>query len=316
MSDKEKNSEDFLSLWRKKTASELDKPSAIGDALNQLEKIKNENELLRLKINDNIELIKNSESVLKNAVDERNKFKEDKGQIINEFNKKIENLEWLLKQKDEEVELKIKQIMNKDYEIEEMKKKLNQNSSSGIPFSGVNKSLIEDLQSQLSKKKSEIQKFTEENLSLKEKITNIASSDGSPSLETLCQDLQSDLNRYKSLADRLQVENQQLQNLVNNKQTSEKIDTEELNTLRSDNQELKKRISELETFINRNKVADLKKKVEDNKIIIKELKETNKSLTKIAPGAMKDLIDELQGRINKLKIAVNDRDRKIKEMQK
>ena len=316
MSDKEKNSEDFLSLWRKKTASELDKPSAIGDALNQLEKIKNENELLRLKINDNIELIKNSESVLKNAVDERNKFKEDKGQIINEFNKKIENLEWLLKQKDEEVELKIKQIMNKDYEMEEMKKKLNQNSSSGISSNGVNKSLIEDLQSQLSKKKSEIQKFTEENLSLKEKITNMASSDGSPSLDTLCQDLQSDLNRYKSLADRLQVENQQLQNLVNNKQTSEKIDTEELNTLRSDNQELKKRISELETFINRNKVADLKKKVEDNKIIIKELKETNKSLTKIAPGAMKDLIDELQGRINKLKIAVNDRDRKIKEMQK
>lgn len=316
MSDKEKNSEDFLSLWRKKTASELDKPSAIGDALNQLEKIKNENELLRLKINDNIELIKNSESVLKNAVDERNKFKEDKGQIINEFNKKIENLEWLLKQKDEEVELKIKQIMNKDYEMEEMKKKLNQNSSSGISSNGVNKSLIEDLQSQLSKKKSEIQKFIEENLSLKEKITNMASSDGSPSLETLCQDLQSDLNRYKSLADRLQVENQQLQNLVNNKQTSEKIDTEELNTLRSDNQELKKRISELETFINRNKVADLKKKVEDNKIIIKELKETNKSLTKIAPGAMKDLIDELQGRINKLKIAVNDRDRKIKEMQK
>ena len=316
MSDKEKNSEDFLSLWRKKTASELDKPSAIGDALNQLEKIKNENELLRLKINDNIELIKNSESVLKNAVDERNKFKEDKGQIINEFNKKIENLEWLLKQKDEEVELKIKQIMNKDYEMEEMKKKLNQNSSSGISSSGVNKSLIEDLQSQLSKKKSEIQKFIEENLSLKEKITNMASSDGSPSLDTLCQDLQSDLNRYKSLADRLQVENQQLQNLVNNKQTSEKIDTEELDTLRSDNQELKKRISELETFINRNKVADLKKKVEDNKIIIKELKETNKSLTKIAPGAMKDLIDELQGRINKLKIAVNDRDRKIKEMQK
>lgn len=316
MSDKEKNSEDFLSLWRKKTASELGKPSAIGDALNQLEKIKNENELLRLKINDNIELIKNSESVLKNAVDERNKFKEDKGQIINEFNKKIENLEWLLKQKDEEVELKIKQIMNKDYEIEEMKKKLNQNSSSGISSSGVNKSLIEDLQSQLSKKKSEIQKFIEENLSLKEKITNMASSDGSPSLDTLCQDLQSDLNRYKSLADRLQVENQELKNLVNNKQTSEKIDTEELDTLRSDNQELKKRISELETFINRNKVADLKKKVEDNKIIIKELKETNKSLTKIAPGAMKDLIDELQGRINKLKIAVNDRDRKIKEMQK
>ncbi len=321
MSNEKNNSEDFLSLWRKKTASDLERPSAIGEALNQLEKIKDENEKLRNKINDNIELIKNSENYLKNVVDERDKLKSEKEQIINDSKKKNENLEWLLKQKEEEISLKITQIKNKDSEIFELKSKRNNLGSSGAISTGVNKSLIEDLQFELSKRKAEIEKLNNKlNAMDKSQEKPIASpkSSGGPSspLEVLCQDLQSDLNRYKKMAEHLQAENQKLQSSISKIDTADKVDLEELNTLRIENKEFRERISELQNIINKNKIEDLRKKIEENDIIINELKETNKLLTKETPGPMKELIDELQEKINKLKITVNDQDRKIRELQK
>ncbi|MBN1214449.1 MAG: hypothetical protein JXA99_03300 [Candidatus Lokiarchaeota archaeon] len=313
MSDKKENTEDFLSIWRKKNAPGSERPSVIGDALEELETIKRENMTLRNKINENINLIRNSESVLKNALDERDMYKQQNQYLSDDFQKKIQNLEWLLKQKDEEVELKINQIKNKEIEINELKQQTNQSSSFN---QGANSGLVQELQSKITKMNSEIDSLKEENNSLKEKLKNITSSSGSSALETLCQDLQTDLNRYKSMADALKRDNDMMKNMINSKENIEKIDTEDLKRFKLENEELKTRNLELETFINRNKIDDLKKKVEDNKIIIKELKEANKLLSKAAPGAMKGLIDELQLRINKLKIELNDKDRKIKELEK
>ena len=167
MSDKKENSEDFLSMWRKKNVSEIERPSVIGDALNQLETIKKENDILKNKINDNIELIKNSENVLKNAVNEKNRFRNENEQISGEFQKKIQNLEWLLKQKDEEVELKINQIKSKDLEIETLKRKIDQPISPPPSPIGMNEGLSRELQSKLNKTNSEVNRLIEENDSLK-----------------------------------------------------------------------------------------------------------------------------------------------------
>ena len=68
--------EDFISLWRKKMENEIDKPSVIGETLERIKEVEKENEQLRNKINENIELITKTEVIIKNTIDENQRLKE------------------------------------------------------------------------------------------------------------------------------------------------------------------------------------------------------------------------------------------------
>ena len=67
--------EDFISLWKKKMESDNKNPSIIGDTLNKLSKLEQENEELRKKISQNIDLISRSEEIIRKTVEENDKLK-------------------------------------------------------------------------------------------------------------------------------------------------------------------------------------------------------------------------------------------------
>ena len=67
--------EDFISLWRKKMENEGDKPSAIRDTLERIQEVEKENQLLRNKIQDNIQLISKTEQIIKGTMEENERLK-------------------------------------------------------------------------------------------------------------------------------------------------------------------------------------------------------------------------------------------------
>ena len=69
--------EDFISLWRKKMETEIQKPSAIADTLDRMKEVEKENEDLRNKIKQNIELISKTEQIVKQTLDENERLKEE-----------------------------------------------------------------------------------------------------------------------------------------------------------------------------------------------------------------------------------------------
>ncbi|MFX0073444.1 MAG: hypothetical protein ACFFAO_20390, partial [Candidatus Hermodarchaeota archaeon] len=73
----EKKDEDFVGML-KRMKSDMDTPSVIGDALEKLEKLQNENAQLREQLSSNIDLISSSEDVLKKTLEEKEKLKEER----------------------------------------------------------------------------------------------------------------------------------------------------------------------------------------------------------------------------------------------
>ena len=76
MPEKNEKVEDFISLWRKKMETEIDKPSAIMETLEKIKEVEKENEELRNKIKDNIELISKTEKMVKSTIEENERLKE------------------------------------------------------------------------------------------------------------------------------------------------------------------------------------------------------------------------------------------------
>ena len=61
--------DDFISLWKKKMTSEDKSPSVIRDTLNKMSALQQENEELRKKITQNIDLISRSEEIIRKSVE-------------------------------------------------------------------------------------------------------------------------------------------------------------------------------------------------------------------------------------------------------
>ncbi len=144
-------------------------------------------------------------------------------------------------------------------------------------------------------------------------------------LETLCQDLQSDLNRYKRIMDSLKVENNELKKALEAKGVS--TDFEEVNALRNENISLKARILDLEKTMeeqtlevtlsldSENNIKELQNQLNEKEILINELK-ASQITQPIAPsGPMSNLVEDLQARINKMKIALNEKDKIIEDLK-
>jgi len=209
MSEENDKEDDFTSLWKKKTEdkniqSVSEDISETFKAYKELyDDLESENTVLKQKITENIELIKRSEQAIKKTRQERDSLDAAKKQLemrydleisqLNEKNKylrekldelekaamgkadsvltiKLNSLEETLKRKEDE-------LSSKEVEISELKLKINATSlNSDITTqlisdsdSSVNKSLLENLQSELSKKKNQVLNFEKKYAELEKK---------------------------------------------------------------------------------------------------------------------------------------------------
>ena len=286
--DKEKV-EDFISLWRKKMMTESNKSSAIGETLKRIQEVEQENEQLRNKIQANIDLITRTEEVVSNTIAENERLKEEVRKsgsiggrdvsVIQQENldltNKVKNLTMSLTERDNVLSLK-------DNEIAELKVELNE-ATTAVQFMAdtasedtpeVSKALIEDLQSELSKKKTQVsvleQKIAElnkeiltlnEQLIEKEKKSPVdyvipvdtskstiikpqPSQTSSATLEILCQDLQADLNKYKKIVEKLNQDKSELQQNI--EKGGFKLEPGEIKELKKENEDLKTELSQVQ----------------------------------------------------------------------
>ena len=284
--------EDFISLWRKKMMNEPDKPSAIGETLKRIQEVEEENLQLRNKIQANIDLMTKTEQVIRNTIDENERLKEELKKsgsiggrdtsVIQQENmdlrNKVKNLTIGLTERDKTLSLK-------DNEIAELKERLNE-ATAAVQFMvetapqeapDVSKALIEDLQSELSKKKAHISELEQkiatlnneitilnEKLIEKEKKTPVdyvipvetskssvikpqPAQTSSATLEILCQDLQADLNKYKRIVDKLNQEKSNLQRTI--EKGGFQLEPDELKELKKENEALKAEITQIQDIL-------------------------------------------------------------------
>ncbi|NVM34861.1 MAG: hypothetical protein HWN81_04650 [Candidatus Lokiarchaeota archaeon] len=280
--------EDFISLWRKKMEDEINTPSVIGETLDKIKDVEDENEQLRNKIRENIELITKTEEIIKKTIEENENLKKqlEKAGMIGEkevsdiqqenimLNNKIINLEKNLTEK--EIDLR-----TKNNEINELKMKLETASMTSKPTvspsmgkgSEVTTSLIDNLQSELSKKKTQIDdqekkinELKEENEALNQQLVEKmkklpidyvvpvaepkssvikpqSTKPSSETLEILCQDLQSDLNKYKRIVEKLNNEKSTLEQTIES--GGFQLEPNELKDLKRENEDLKNELSQI-----------------------------------------------------------------------
>lgn len=364
--------EDFISLWRKKMETEITRPSAIGETLERIQEVEKENEELRKKIKENIELFSKTEEIVKNTIEEKERLKEqlkqagmtggvvrDVQQENMELNTKILSLEKNLTEK--EIELRAR-----NNEITDLKTKLDivsRNQQSVDKFvpetdSTVTTALIDNLQSELSKKKTQIDELenrinalTEENEALNEQLVEklkklpidyvvpveqpkssvirpIPVRPSSETLEILCQDLQSDLNKYKRIVEKLNKEKSELQQAV--EKGGFKLEPDEIKELKRENEELKTELSKIqESLIMRKEevvpttqvddseqlITDLQEQLKEKDRLIIELKTLQESQPIVHEGPMSGLIQDLQSKIRKLKITLEEKNKIIEELK-
>ncbi len=299
--------EDFASLWRKQ--KESNSKSVIGEFMTRIEELESENVRLRSTIQRDIDLITKTESIVKKAID-------DKEQLEKEIRAKEEKL----KKKTEELSmLKIESTIPST------------SSESPAPTITqadlvVNISLIEDLQSQLSKRKnqirdfenlikineSRIQELTKANESL---MSEIEARTSSEPLEQLCKDLQDEINRYKRTVEKLKEENQSLKEDAEKSKQKGKIAElkKENEDLKEENARVKSQMVALGSV--ESDYEDLQKLVKEKDKRIDELNATIASQPQAQGGAISGLVDELQGKINKLKNALNEKNKIIESLK-
>ncbi len=413
----ERKDEDFVGML-KKMKTNMKSPSVIGDALDKLEILQKENEQLKEQLNKSINLIHSSEEVLRKALDEKERLKEDGriameklGEDIIDLKNQNSDLQNLLLGKNEEFQQKEKEISGLKTIAETVSKEL-EAKKKGIPQtdSAISQALVEDLSSELSKRRvqisnyenqiktleAQIEGFTqdlnmykskgeiiaqpqeispelakkdiyiyeleerirnleqhiaelaEENANLNKKITEQQSAwavdyvvpvveatttakkpEPAPTsvstLEILCQDLQSDLNRYKKILDSLKVENKELKKTLEAGGVS--TDFEEINDLRNENISLKARIINFEKTMeeqtlevslsldSENKIKELQNQLNEKAILINELKTSQIILPVAQSGPMSNLVEDLQAKINKMKTALNEKDKTIEDLK-
>jgi len=357
MPEENEKVEDFISLWKKKVSSENKSPSVIGETLNKVEGLQRENDQLRKKIAENIELISKSEDILKKVVEEKEKLKIEKQEAIMDINIKFNEIEKENAELSSKVKSMVQLLLEKDDEIKLLKNSPQQLSREIIQQSpGVNDAIIEDLQSELSKKRIQISDLENQISELKQEneallnqqveemkslpidyvvpvedldsnvIKPLPPDTPSKPLEALCQDLQADLNRSKKLIEKLGEEKSQLKQALEDKGFQFK--TEDLETLQQENESLKEDLDKLKKSLAVKsegskevedkdlKIKNLENKLEEKDNIIAQLKLSQPSQKIEAAGPMSELIENLQNNINKLKVIIQEKDQEISELNR
>ncbi|MFX0008277.1 MAG: hypothetical protein ACFFA7_13715 [Promethearchaeota archaeon] len=190
--------EDFISLWRKKMENEGDKPSAIRDTLERIQEVEKENQLLRNKIQDNIDLISRTEKVIKNTLDENERLKAQLAQgdssdgtsvsDLQQKNKALNNTILDLEKKlaNKEVELRARNNEKLDLEAKLEKASKIAVSSPAIDSAATN-AVLKELKSDLTKKQTQIDELqnkinqlTIENEGLNQQLIEVEKSKSLP----------------------------------------------------------------------------------------------------------------------------------------
>ncbi|MHA1884236.1 MAG: hypothetical protein ACW96S_04230 [Promethearchaeota archaeon] len=361
--------EDFISLWRKKMMNDPSKPSAIGETLDRIQEVEQENEELRKKIKENIQLFTKTEEIVKRTIAENEKLKEelkkssstDQSQLNNlqleiaELTNNVKSLTIRLTERDNLVSLK-------DTEITGLKLRLNDATSALELMEDtkpeVSQSLVEDLQSKLLEKNSQINELEQTITALNQELTQLneeligketsshvdyvvpvdtanldvikpqSAQTSTKTLELLCQDLQADLNRYKKLIDKLTQEKSELQQAVES--GGIQIEPDELKELKNENEDLRIEISQLHENIKEaskttpqalslveatRMVEDLNEKLQEKDQVILQLKKSNQPQKIVPQGPMPGLVEDLQKKINKLKMTIEEKDKIIEELK-
>ncbi|TET56271.1 MAG: hypothetical protein E3J52_12260, partial [Promethearchaeota archaeon] len=289
MPEENEKVEDFISLWKKKMENDIETPSTIGATLERIKQVQEENEQLRNKIKENIELITKTEVIITKAIEENESLKQqlkNAGMVDNVkvsdiqqenimLNNKVISLEKNLTEKEVE-------LVSKINEMDDLKRKLEAASTASKEIerstagkgSEVTTALIDNLKSELSKKKTQvnelenrISELTEENeflnKELLEKMKKLpidyvvpveepkssvikpqSTKPSSETLEILCQDLQSDLNKYKKIVEKLNKEKSELAQTIES--GGFQLEPEEIKILKRDNEELKNELSQIQ----------------------------------------------------------------------
>ena len=351
MSEENEKVEDFISLWKKKLSTE-NTPSVIGD-------LQKENDLLRSKITENIELISKSEEILKKAVAEKEKYRVEKDEALTELNFKLNELTQQNSELESKVKSMIKVLIEKDEEIKAKDKVItNLQGTSRIPVQAETKednALVDELRSQIIDKNSIIQDLETKTSDLEQEIEKLNEQlieklrsqpadyvveisapepsvikpqppeSSSKPLEILCQDLQSDLTKYKRIIENLKKEKTELKSTLEGKgiQFSDK----ELEELKNENESLKSDLEQMQKSINGRKnevdtsqfelqITNLESKLREKESIIADLKLSAISPTDVSGNPMAELVESLQKNINRLKTTINEKDKKILELNK
>lgn len=220
----------------------------------------------------------------------------------------------------------------------------------------IDKGLLDNLSSELSKKKTQvrdmqlkIKNLTEEKESLNDQLEEIkrrqsgdfvapveesskpvekavTSESESRTLDILIQDLQSDLNKYKKVIVKLKKENAELKSAGG---APAPVDTGETKQLKAENETLKAEIVNLEkklmvkaketpaTGDSDDKIQELENEIDERDKIIKELKASRTAEVESSGAVpMTGLVDDLQSKINKLKAALKEKNKVIEELKK
>lgn len=373
MPEENEKVEDFISLWKKKMENDIETPSTIGATLERIKQVQEENEQLRNKIKENIELITKTEVIITKAIEENESLKQqlkNAGMVDNVkvsdiqqenimLNNKVISLEKNLTEKEVE-------LVSKINEMDDLKRKLEAASMTSIEIESsttgkdldITTALIDNLKSELSKKKTQvnelenrISELTEEtealNKELLEKMKKLpidyvipvevpkssvikpqSTKPSSETLEILCQDLQSDLNKYKKIVEKLNKEKSELAQTIES--GGFQLEPEELKILKRDNEELKNELSQIQkslqsksqeaawtTQINEadKKIKSLQEQLEGKDHLIVELKAKQQFQPIVHEGPMSGLIEDLQNKINVLKLTINEKNKIIEELK-
>jgi len=276
------------------------------------------------------------------------------------LNNKVISLEKNLTEKEVE-------LVSKINEMDDLKRKLEAASITSIEIESsttgkdldITTALIDNLKSELSKKKTQvnelenrISELTEEtealNKELLEKMKKLpidyvipveepkssvikpqSTKPSSETLEILCQDLQSDLNKYKKIVEKLNKEKSELAQTIES--GGFQLEPEELKILKRENEDLKNELSQIQkslqsksqeaawtTQINEadKKIKSLQEQLEGKDHLIVELKAKQQYQPIVHEGPMSGLIEDLQNKINKLKLTIEEKNKIINGLAK
>ncbi|MEJ2249500.1 MAG: hypothetical protein P8Y70_14825 [Candidatus Lokiarchaeota archaeon] len=163
-----------------------------------------------------------------------------------------------------------------------------------------------------------------------EPISSPQETSAPSALENLCQDLQSELNKYKRFVVDLKRENSKLKEMAGGEISKFPSTDKDLNSLHEENEKLKNQINNLQdelsnvkekraesTKENQFMVKQLEEEVIEKETKIKELenKLSQKPESTQYKGPMSELIDDLQAKINKLKLTIKEKNKIIEELQ-
>ncbi|MFX0186262.1 MAG: hypothetical protein ACFE8A_00850 [Candidatus Hodarchaeota archaeon] len=303
------SNEDFISKL-KKMKSDSKSPSVIAETLEKIEALEKQNIELKEKIDKNVDLVRSSEEILKKTVGEKDNLKLD----LKKKNEHILELEHSIKSLESQVDNLMSELSKKKSQLLDLKNEI--------------KSLSEDNESlnrQLARAKEKLSVDYDIPVEEPEKLKTTSAS--SKTLEILVQDLQTDLNRYKRLIEKLKKENAELK--LAQETGGAPGESDIIKNLKKENELLKKKISKLEESLDKEATLAFEAEAADTKIkeLEDELKERDDMIRKLeAPktaeatttdsGPMSGLIEDLQSKINKLKLALKEKNKIIEDLKK